>query len=373
LRAKLTKSKTAISSISGSMSDHPSLSLVATLQRLPRHLCPDPQLLEPAARAFPIRITSHFLSLIRGPGDGLARQVVPDCRELDDPCADTDPLAEEAQSPTPLIVHRYPRRVIFLVSNACAVHCRFCMRKRRVATSAPVQSRDIETAINYIQSRSEINEVILSGGDPMLLADNDLVNILSAIRRIPHVRVLRIHSRVASAWPQRITPELARRLAAFHPLFINFHFNHPEEITPEAARACALLADAGIPLGSQTVLLRGINDCPEVLHGLMEALLCIRVKPYYLHQIDRVPGTAHFQVPIHRSLELMAGLRGRLSGMAIPHLMIDLPGGGGKMALLPESVIHKGPGYWLIRNFQGRLFRYPICSSDRRRGRSTDQ
>lgn len=309
-----------------------------------------------------MRITSHFLSLIKEPRDGLARQVVPDPREMDDPCTQADPLAEEEQSPAPLIVHRYPRRVIFLVSNACAVHCRFCMRKRRVAPSAPVQHRDIEAGMDYIRRRDEINEVILSGGDPMMLADDDLVNILSALRQIPHVRVLRIHSRVASVWPQRITPALARRLAAFHPLFINFHFNHPDEVTAAAGQACALLADAGIPLGSQTVLLEGVNDRPEVLHGLMEALLYIRVKPYYLHQIDRVPGTAHFQVPIQRSLALMAGLRGRLSGMAMPHLMIDLPGGGGKMELLPESVIEQTPDYWIIRNFQGRVFRYPTNS-----------
>jgi lysine 2,3-aminomutase len=334
--------------------------VIATPRQLPRSLCPDPQHLEPAARAFPMRITSHFLSLVKDPRDGLALQVIPDPRELDDPCAQADPLAEEFQSPAPLIVHRYPRRVIFLVTNTCAVHCRFCMRKRRVATSSPVQPRDIEAGMDYIRCRSEINEVILSGGDPMMLADDDLMYILSSLRQIPHVRVVRIHSRVASAWPQRITPALAGRLSAFHPLFINFHFNHPEEITPGAAQACSLLADAGIPLGSQTVLLAGINDRPETLLHLMEALLCIRVKPYYLHQIDRVPGTSHFQVPIHKSLELMAALRGRLSGMAMPHLMVDLPGGGGKMELVPESVVHKTPEYWLIRNFQGSVFRYPI-------------
>jgi lysine 2,3-aminomutase len=336
--------------------------MVATLRQLPRYLCPDPEILEPAVRAFAMRITSHFLSLIKEPRDGLARQVVPDPRELDDPCTHADPLAEEEQSPAPLIVHRYPRRVIFLVSNACAVHCRFCMRKRRVAKPVRVHPRDIAAGLEYIRRRDEINEVILSGGDPLMLSDDDLLNILAALKSIPHLRVLRIHSRIASVWPQRITPSLARRLAGFHPLFINFHFNHPEEVTPAAGQACALLADAGIPLGSQTVLLRRVNDSLEVLRNLMEALLYIRVKPYYLHQIDRVPGTAHFQVPIDRSLELISGLRGRLSGMAMPHFMIDLPGGGGKMELLPESIIHKAPGYWLIRNFQGRIFRYPTHS-----------
>ena len=344
------------------MSSHPSPTLIDTLQRLPGYLCPNPDTLEPAARAFPIRITDHYLSLIKEPGDGLARQVVPDLRELDDTCVQADPLAEELQSPAPLIVHRYPRRVIFLVTNTCAVHCRFCMRKRRVATSSPVQPRDIEAGMNYIHRQDEINEVILSGGDPLMLADDALVEILASLRRIPHVRALRIHSRVASAWPQRITPALAGRLAGFHPLFINFHFNHPDEVTPETTEACALLANAGIPLGSQTVLLKGVNDRAEVLHDLMEALLYSRVRPYYLHQIDRVPGTAHFQVPIQISLELMAELRGRLSGMAMPHLMVDLPGGGGKMELLPESVIERNPDYWLVRNFQGRTFRYPTNS-----------
>jgi lysine 2,3-aminomutase len=335
-------------------------SVVTTLRRLPASLCPDPESLEPVARVFPMRITPYFLSLIKHPHDGLARQVVPDPRELSDPCTQADPLAEEEQSPAPLIVHRYPRRVIFLVSDKCAVHCRFCMRKRRVAAPMGVQPRDIEAGLDYIRHRDDINEVILSGGDPLMLADDHLLEILSALRQTPHVRILRIHTRIPSVWPQRITPSLAGRLASGRPLFVNIHFNHPDEITPATEHACALLADAGIPLGAQTVLLQGVNDSPEVLRRLMEALLYIRVKPYYLHQIDRVPGTAHFVVPIQKSLELMADLRGRLSGMAMPHLMIDLPGGGGKLELLPESVIHKGPDYWLVRNFQGQTFRYEL-------------
>jgi lysine 2,3-aminomutase len=335
-----------------------SLSTVASLQRLPGSLCPDPESLEPVVRAFPMRITPYLLSLLKGPHDGLARQVVPDPRELQDPCIHTDPLAEEEQSPAPLIVHRYPRRVIFLVSNQCAVHCRFCMRKRRVADPDDLHPRELEAGLDYIRRHEEINEVILTGGDPLMLADNALMEILAALMQTRHVRILRIHSRVPSVWPQRITPSLAGRLASVHPLFMNIHFNHPDEITPATERACTLLADAGIPLGAQTVLLQGVNDSPEVLRRLMEALLSIRVKPYYLHQIDRVPGTAHFVVPIQRSLELMAELRGRLSGIGMPHFMIDLPGGGGKMELLPESVIHKGPDYWLVRNFQGRIFRY---------------
>ncbi len=327
--------------------------------QLPGHLCRDPESLKAVVRAFPMRINPYFLSLIKDPGDGLARQVIPDPRELADPCDNADPLAEEKQSPAPLIIHRYPGRVIFLVSNQCAVYCRFCMRKRRVGASGRVSAEALAAGVDYIAHHPEIREVILSGGDPLMLSDDELTGILVCLRTVPHVKIVRIHTRTPSTWPQRITTLLARRLSAFHPLFVNVHFNHPNEITPDAERACALLAQAGIPLGAQTVLLKSINDDPEVLLRLLEALLCIRVKPYYLHQLDRVPGTAHFQVPVSRGLELMAALRGRLSGMGMPHFMIDLPGGGGKIELLNESIVQKADGYWIIRNFQGRTYRYP--------------
>ena len=234
------------------------------------------------------------------------------------------------------------------------------MRKRRVGLDTQVEPQALQDGLEYIRRSKQINEVVLSGGDPLMLSDGDLVQTLKDLRSIDHVRVLRLHTRVPCAWPQRVTPELAQSLTSFHPLFINIHFNHPNEITPEAALACSRLADAGIALGSQTVLLKGINDRPEVLLNLMEALLRIRVRPYYLHQLDRVPGTDHFRVPLDRSLELIAALRGRLSGMAMPHFMIDLPGGGGKMELLSESIIKKKSDHWLIRNFQGRIFNYPI-------------
>ena len=307
-----------------------------------------------------MRISSYFLGLIHRPGDPLACQVIPDPVELEDRCQLADPLTEEQQSPAPLIIHRYPRRVILLVSNQCAIYCRFCMRKRRIGLQHPVKPDDLRQALNYIRSCHEINEVVLSGGDPLMLGDEELTETLAALRRIAHVHVLRLHTRVPCAWPARVTRRLAQRLAAFHPLYINIHFNHPDEITPQAAMACMYLADVGIALGSQTVLLRGVNDQLEVLGRLFETLLGIRVKPYYLHQIDRVRGTAHFQVPLARSLELAAGLRGRISGMAMPHFMIDLPGGGGKIELTGESVVEKQAEYWLIRNFQGRIFRYPL-------------
>lgn len=335
------------------------LGMITAPEQLPGGLCDNPAALGPVVKAFPMRVTPYFMSLIKAPRDALARQVIPDPRELQDLCTDSDPLAEEEQSPAPLVVHRYPQRVIFLVSNQCAVYCRFCMRKRRVAKPIHVTPQAVGEGLDYISRHNKINEVVLSGGDPLMLAGDDLMNILSTLQSIRHVQILRIHTRVPCAWPERISRLLAKHLSSFHPLFINIHFNHPDEITDEAARACSLLADAGIPLGAQTVMLRGVNDSQQVLFRLMEGLLRIRVKPYYLHQIDRVSGTAHFQIPLDRSLKLMAGLRGRISGMAMPHFMIDLPGGGGKMELLADSVVGKADGHWLIRNFQGRLFRYP--------------
>lgn len=336
------------------------LQTITTPDRLPSHLCPDLDAIRPVVQAFPMRITPYYLSLIKGLDDALARQVIPDPRELQDSCVDADPLAEEKQSPAPLIVHRYPQRAIFLVSNQCATYCRFCMRKRRVGTATPISRGAIKEALHYIRTNTSIREVILSGGDPLMLSDDHLTDLLGALKGISHIKVLRIHTRVPCTLPARITPLLAQRLAAFHPLYINIHCNHPDEITPQTARACALLADAGIPLGSQTVLLRGVNDGQETLHQLLETLLSIRVRPYYLHQIDRVPGTLHFQVPIDHGLALMAGLRGRLSGMAMPHYMIDLPGGGGKIELLPDRIAKKERNAWLVRNFAGRIFRYPL-------------
>jgi lysine 2,3-aminomutase len=336
--------------------------IITAPHQLPASLCPDPQVLDPVTQAFPMRIHPYFLALIQRPDDALARQVIPDPAELDDPCRQADPLAEEEQSPAPLIIHRYPRRVILLVSNQCAIYCRFCMRKRRVGIQNPVEPKALDQALDYIRRCREINEVVLSGGDPLMLGDDALIQTLAALKGIAHVRVLRLHTRIPCAWPARVTADLVQRLSAFHPLYINIHFNHPDEITPQAAGACARLADAGMALGSQTVLLQGVNDRLEVLRELFESLLGIRVRPYYLHQIDRVRGTAHFQVPLARSLELVAGLRGWISGMAMPHFMIDLPGGGGKIELLADTIVEKTTDYWLMRNFQGRIFKYPLSA-----------
>lgn len=329
-------------------------------EQLSASLCPNPEALKPIVKHFPMRISSHLLPLLQETDDPLARQFIPDPEELQDTLIDIDPLAETKQSPTPLVIHRYPKRVIFLVSTRCAAHCRFCMRKRNATLAPQIDPAVLTQSLAYIQSNRQINEVILSGGDPLMLRDSALLDILSALRTISHVRILRIHTRLPIVWPQRISPSLVKRLSDLHPLYINIHVNHPREITPEAARACELLANVGIPLGSQTVLLSKINDDAEVLSNLFESLLQIRVHPYYLHQIDRVSGTAHFRVPIDRGLALIRHLHGHLSGMAMPHFMIDLPGGGGKVELLPEYVINKQAHQWQILNFKGKPFKvYP--------------
>jgi len=334
---------------------------VTAIEGLPAGLGGRPHALMPVTAAFPMKVNPYYLSLIERFDDPIGRQVLPDPRELEDNSRDADPLSEEKQSPTRLVIHRYPHRVVFLVSNTCAVICRFCMRKRISCRQTPVATDAIESGLAYIHGNRGIHEVILSGGDPLMLQDDHLVEILEALTAMEHVRLVRIHTRIPCVWPERISAGLAQRLSAFHPLFINIHFNHPGEITPQAARACALLADAGMPLGSQTVLLKGVNDNPEVLHALFAGLLEIRVRPYYLHQIDRVPGTAHFQVPLETGLQLMEALRGRLSGIAMPHYMIDLPGGGGKVELLPEAIVNKTPGVYHIRNFKGRVFPYSVA------------
>lgn len=329
------------------------------LEGADKALNPDMRL-KAVTEQFPMRINSYFRSLITSTDDPLGRQVIPDPAELTDMAGPADPLAEESQSPVPQVIHRYPHRVAFLVSNQCAIYCRFCMRKRRVADPLQVTPDQIETGLTYIQSRPDINEVVLTGGDPLMLADERLLEIVTALRRMDHVRIVRIHSRIPVALPQRIQPPLVKALALHHPLFINIHVNHPDELTPQADAVCMLMADAGIALGSQTVLLKGVNDDPDVLGCLMEKLLTIRVRPYYIHQLDRVPGTAHFQVPLEKSIRLVNSLRGTVSGMAVPHLMVDLPRGGGKVALTAGAVVKKNPDQWQIRNWQGNVFDYPV-------------
>jgi lysine 2,3-aminomutase len=334
--------------------------IVTSPVQLPDALCSNPDLLASVADQYPMRINSYVLSLMDAPDNPLATQFIPSIEELCDHSGCCDPLNETGQSPTPLVVHRYPGRVIFLVSNRCAAHCRFCMRKRHHITGAQVDASALTEGFTYIQRNRQINEVILSGGDPFMLSDVALLDILVALRALPHLRILRIHTRIPIVWPRRITPSLVKRLAKLHPLYINVHINHPCELTPETTRALHRMADAGIPLGSQTVLLKKINDRVSVLRSLFEGLLERRVRPYYLHQIDRVPGTAHYQVPVEIGMSLMRRLQGHLSGMAMPRFMIDLPGGGGKIELLPDDIIQKQENCWEVVNFDGRRFTYHL-------------
>lgn len=307
---------------------------------------------------FPLRISRHYLSLIEEPGDPIWLQAVPDIRELSDD-GDTDPLDEESDSPVPYLTHRYPDRVLLRVSDRCAMHCRFCTRRWRIANPDPIPEQIIRDAIDYIRAHREVRDVIVSGGDPLMLTNDELEGILTALRAIPHVEIIRIGSRVPVTLPERVTPELCAMLRRFHPLYLNTHFNHPREVTPESTQACALLADAGIPLGNQSVLLKGVNDDPLVMRQLVQRLLAIRVRPYYLYQMDLVKGTAHFRTPVATGLDIIGALRGHTSGLAVPHYVIDAPGGGGKIALLPNAVVSADEDHLTLVNYQGDLRTYP--------------
>ncbi|WP_224982066.1 KamA family radical SAM protein [Geomonas agri] len=307
-------------------------------------------------RRYPMRITPYYLGLIREPGDPIWRQCVPDPAELLDLTQSPDPLDEERLSPVPGLIHRYPDRVVFLVSTACAVYCRFCMRKRGVGCQG-MSPAPVDEAVAYIASQPQIRDVILSGGDPLLLSDDRLDQILAALRRIPHVEIIRIGTRVPVTLPERVTAKLARMLKRHQPLYVNTHFNHPSEITEESARACARLADAGIQLGNQSVLLKGVNDDPQVMRELMQRLLAIRVRPYYIHQMDLVQGTAHFRTRVADGITVVAALRGHTSGLAVPHYVIDLPGGKGKVEVASARFSPDGSRL-LVRNYLGEEIEY---------------
>jgi lysine 2,3-aminomutase len=300
---------------------------------LARRLPADPDTIRRVAARYPLRIPPPYLDLIHTPGDPLWRQAVPDHRELESGPDLLDPLHESRQSPVPQLIHRYPNRVVLLISNRCALYCRFCMRKRQVGRHQAITWDQIRRGIAYIRANEAIAEVVLSGGDPLLRPDEQLADILAALRAIPHLAVIRIHTRAPATLPQRITPALAALLRRFAPVWVNTHFNHPAELTANAARACARLADAGIPLGCQTVLLRGVNDAPQTLQRLFRGLLRLRVQPYYLHHLDRVAGTRHFRVPLSRGVQIMQTLQKEMSGWDLPRYVLDLPGGGGKIPL----------------------------------------
>ncbi|MDH3496470.1 MAG: KamA family radical SAM protein [Gemmatimonadota bacterium] len=333
---------------------------LSTLQQLvdkfgPEHF-PDLGRLQHAADNFEFRISPAMVDLIKEPGDPIWRQYVPDLQELDVVDGVMDSLGEDADSPVPNITHRYPDRALFLASPVCASYCRFCTRRRKVGDPEKIPMSQYESAFRYLEEHVEIRDVILSGGDPMLLSDRRLNDILARLRRIEHLEVLRIGSRVPCHLPERITPELCEMLRKHHPLYINTHFNHPDELTPAAVRGLSMLADAGIPLGCQTVLLRGVNDDVDVMKLLMQKLLAARVRPYYIYMCDNVAGVEHFKTTIEKGLEVVEGLRGWTSGLAVPHFVIDAPGGGGKIPLTPEYVVRLTDEEIVLRNFRGEQY-----------------
>ncbi|MEZ5196315.1 MAG: KamA family radical SAM protein [Bacteroidales bacterium] len=312
----------------------------------------------------PIRMTPYYASLLDpiNPEQPLRKTMVPVFDELITlPEEKPDPLGEENHSPVKQIIHRYPDRVLFLVTGFCSAYCRYCTRSHMVSKKEKCHSShaDWEKAIDYIRNHPEVRDVILSGGDPLTLSDARLEYLLSQLRSIDHVEIIRIGTKVPVVLPQRITPVLLKMIKKYHPVFMSIHITHPDEMTIETKTACNRLADAGIPMGSQTVLLKGVNDNVEVFKKLMHQILMVRIRPYYLYQCDPIPGSAHFRTPVSKGLEIIKGLRGFTSGYAIPHFVIDAPGGGGKIPLLPEYVVGKNDDQIELENYQGKRFFYP--------------
>ena len=307
-------------------------------------------------------ITPYYLSLIdlSDPHDPIRRQAIPTADELHQADADLlDPLHEDTDSPVKGLTHRYPDRVLLLVTDQCSMYCRHCTRRRFAGqTDQAVPVSQIDGCIEYIKNHPEVRDVLISGGDPLVMSDDRLEYVISRVRAIPHVEIVRIGSRTPVVMPQRITPELCAMLKKYHPLWLNTHFNHPKEFTDESRRACEMLADAGIPLGNQTVLLAGVNDCVYTMKKLMHELVKSRVRPYYIYQCDLSMGLEHFRTPVSKGLEIMEALRGHTSGFCVPTFVIDAPGGGGKTPVMPNYVISQSAHKVILRNFEGVITTY---------------
>lgn len=320
----------------------------------------DEKEIEAIVGPYPMRITPTVLATIKEKGDAIWKQVVPERIELDDIDAQDDPLEEDTDSPVPHLVHRYPDRVLLMVTNQCPIYCRFCTRKRLVGKPGFLKKGELDQAVAYLREHTEVRDVILSGGDPLMLPDHLIERILKALRSIPHLELIRFGTRVPGTLPQRITPELCEIVKQYHPIYMNLHFNHPDELTPEVKEACGRLADAGIPLGAQTVLLKGVNDDPEIMKRLMHQLLLARIKPYYLYMADLTKGTNHFRTTVETGLKIVQALQGHTSGMAVPHFVIDAPGGGGKIPLLPnEYLLNLDEKGAVLKNFENKTYHYP--------------
>jgi lysine 2,3-aminomutase len=319
----------------------------------------DVKTVEQVIQKYPMKVSPYYLNLIKKKNDPIWKQCSPDLKELTDTRGDADPLKEEQYSPVQGLVHRYPDRVLLLVSNKCAMYCRFCTRKRNVGKKyTSISEGNFKKAIKYIESHTEIRDVIISGGDPLLLDDARLENYIKNVRKINHVEIIRIDSRIPCTFPQRITLDLCNMLKKYPPIYFLTHFNHPREVTEEAKNACEMLVESGVVMGNQSVLLKGVNDDSKTLMKLNHELLKCRVRPYYLYIPDAVCGTAHFCVSIERALKIMEEMFGFTSGLAVPRLIIDLVDGGGKIPLCPNSIVERVDNKYIFKNFEGKKFTY---------------
>lgn len=338
---------------------------IETYEQLSQYFTFEPEEAEGIKQAlakFRMAITPYYLSLIdpNDPYDPIRRQAIPQGAECNIAPADlNDPLHEDEDSPAPGLTHRYPDRVLFLITDMCSMYCRHCTRRRFAGQKDDESpSERIEKCLAYIEKTPQVRDVLLSGGDALMVSDKKLEYIIQRLRAIPHVEIVRIGSRTPVVCPQRITPELCDMLKKYHPIWLNTHFNHPNEFTPEAEAALARLANAGIPLGNQTVLLRGVNDCVHVMKKLMHELVRNRVRPYYIYQCDLSMGLEHFRTPVSKGIEIIENLRGHTSGYAVPTFVVDAPGGGGKTPVMPTYVISQSPQKVILRNFEGVITTY---------------
>ena len=338
---------------------------IETLDQLKKYITLTPEEEEGVKKTLStlrMAITPYYLSLIdpENPNCPVRRQAIPTGAETYQSAADLlDPLHEDEDSPTPGLTHRYPDRVLMLITDMCSMYCRHCTRRRFAGQKDGESAIDrIDRAIEYIAKTPQVRDVLLSGGDSLCVSDERLEYIISRVRAIPHVEIIRLGSRTPVVCPQRITDDLVNMLKKYHPVWLNTHFNHPQEVTKEAAEACAKLANAGIPLGNQTVLLRGVNDCVNTMKKLMHELVKMRVRPYYIYQCDLSMGIEHFRTPVSKGIEIIEGLRGHTSGYAVPTFVVDAPGGGGKTPVMPQYVISQAPGKVVLRNFEGVITTY---------------
>ncbi|HEY9744700.1 MAG TPA: KamA family radical SAM protein [Oculatellaceae cyanobacterium] len=337
-------------------------SRITSLEQLKEYVCvtaEEEKAFQAAGKNLPFAVTPYYLDLInpQEPHDPIRKTVIPRMAEFTTtPAEMVDPCGEDGSMVVPGLVHRYPDRVLFLVNETCSVYCRYCTRSRLVGSGK--HKVEFEEVYEYLRNHPEVRDVLISGGDPLVMSDEKLEGIIQNLRAIPHIEIIRIGTKIPVVLPQRVTDDLVNMLKKYHPLYMSIHFLHPAEITPEVREACNKLADAGIPTFSQTVLLKGVNDEPELMKRLMQKLLTIRVRPYYIYQCDPVQGTSHFRTSIDKGLEIMSHLRGYTTGYAIPTYVVDAPGGGGKIPVNPETIVTREPGKTILRNFKGDVYTY---------------